>query len=58
MERIFQDLYKIKHYIDRREQELGSYMLGKKAGWLLRGYFPLGAARDLVGKLSNLVHIR
>lgn len=43
MERSSEELYKVRDFIDKREQEKGSYSRQKKqASWLLQGYLPLG----------------
>ena len=43
MERSSEELYKVRDFIDKREQEKGSYSRQKKqVSWLLQGYLPLG----------------
>ena len=43
MERNSEKLYKVRDFIDKREQEQGSYSRQKKQeSWLLQGYLLLG----------------
>lgn len=39
----------MKDFNGKREQEQGSYILGKKADRLLQGHFPLGVGWGLSG---------